>query len=76
MNGVGAGGSSRRRRPHRRVVFKGTECFDADGLFDGADDSADPEERAERLRKSAEDDRRILNELPPHWAKFDAEGRR
>lgn len=75
---AGDAGVSRRRRPHRRVVFKGTERFDADGLFndDGVADSDDPEVLDERLRKSADDDSRILNELPPHWAKFDAEGRR
>ncbi|PLS32024.1 hypothetical protein Uis1B_0116 [Bifidobacterium margollesii] len=75
---AGDAGASRRRRPHRRVVFRGTERFDADGLFgdDGVADSTDPEVLDERLRKSADDDSRILNELPPHWAKFDAEGRR
>ncbi|PJM73384.1 hypothetical protein CS006_04925 [Bifidobacterium primatium] len=63
-----------RRRKHRRVVFRGTERFDADGLFDDA--PTDAEERRERLDKAGDDDRRILNELPPHWGKFDAEGRR
>ena len=38
--------SRRTRREHKRVVFHGTERFDAD------------------------DDKRILGELPPHWAIF------
>ncbi|MBW3088763.1 BAG family molecular chaperone regulator 5 [Bifidobacterium sp. 82T24] len=58
------------------MVFRGTERFDADGFLDGGESSTDPEARRERLDKAADDDRRILNELPPHWGKFDAEGRR
>ncbi|OZG58766.1 hypothetical protein BTIS_0487 [Bifidobacterium tissieri] len=72
---VDASGERSGRRKHRRVVFKGTERFDADGLFD-AESSADPDELRERANKSSDDDQRILTELPPHWAKFDAEGRR
>ncbi|PWG60212.1 hypothetical protein [Bifidobacterium catulorum] len=64
------------RRRHRRVVFRGTERFDADGFLDADESSTDPEARRERLDKDSDDDRRILNELPPHWGKFDAEGRR
>lgn len=52
------------RRPHRRVVRKGTEWFDADGVKDEPSDERTQEQR------DADDDRRILGELPPHWAIF------
>lgn len=73
-SGSAQSGASRRRK-HRRVVFKGKERFDAEGFFD-VEPSDDPDALRERANKSRDDDRRILTELPPHWAKFDAEGRR
>lgn len=53
-----------RRKKYKRVVRKGTELFDADGV---KKDSADGVTEA---MKEADEDRRILNELPPHWAVF------
>ena len=63
--------SAERRTPrrHRRVVMKGTERFDADGVKLEAGDMRTREQRA------ADDDRRILGELPPHWSVFAARGR-
>lgn len=73
---VGDTSDARKRRRHRRVVRPGTERFEGDGLPDGTALADDPETLRERMSKSVDDDRRILSELPPHWAKFDAEGRR
>ena len=56
-----------RPRRHRRVVRKGTERFDADSAFM---DSLDRQNEGDRR---SEDDRRILDELPPHWGLFPAE---
>ena len=56
-----------RPRRHRRVVRKGTERFDADSAFM---DSLDRQSAGDRR---SEDDRRILDELPPHWGLFPAE---
>ena len=56
-----------RPRRHRRVVRKGTERFDADRAFM---DSLDRQSAGDRR---SEDDRRILDELPPHWGLFPAE---
>ncbi len=63
--------SAERRTPrrHRRVVMKGTERFDADGVKLEAGDMRTREQRA------ADDDRRILGELPPHWGVFEERGR-
>lgn len=63
--------SAKRRTPrrHRRVVMKGTERFDADGVKLEAGDMRTREQRA------ADDDRRILGELPPHWGVFAERGR-
>ena len=58
-----------RPRRHRRVVRKGTERFDADSAFM---DSLDRQSAGDRR---SEDDRRILDELPPHWGLFPAEGK-
>lgn len=63
---VGAETPGRPRR-HRRVVRKGTERFDADSAFMDS-----PDGQTEGDRRS-EDDRRILDELPPHWGLFPAE---
>lgn len=58
--------SSSRRTPrqHKRVVRQGTEWFDADGV------KLEPGDMQTEQQRQAEDDRRILNELPPHWAVF------
>ncbi|MCI1901507.1 MAG: hypothetical protein LKI93_02080 [Bifidobacteriaceae bacterium] len=55
------------KRQHRRVVRVGTEKFDADGV------KLDPEDAQTEQARLRDDDQRILTELPPHWAKFDAE---
>ncbi|MCI1983353.1 MAG: hypothetical protein LKJ47_01065 [Bifidobacteriaceae bacterium] len=55
------------KREHRRVVRRGTEKFDADGV------KLDPEDAQTEDARLRDDDRRILTELPPHWGKFDAE---
>lgn len=72
-------------RGHRRVVRTGVERSDVDdadvtgtGLTDVdsqyaslADfDRADSSDLRAPGAKNAEDDRRILTELPPHWAVF------
>lgn len=57
------------KRMHRRVVRRGTEKFDVDG----DEPDFDSEDALERQRKDADDDARILRELPPHWGTFDAE---
>ncbi|XDS45584.1 hypothetical protein QN215_07705 [Bifidobacterium aquikefiricola] len=57
----------RSKREHRRVVMKGTEHFDADGVKLEAGD------RQTKKAKDADDDARILGELPPHWGVFTAE---
>lgn len=55
------------KRVHKRVVRKGTEKFDADGVKREMADEV-PEQT-----KQHNDDVRILSELPPHWGVFDAE---
>ncbi|KFI44832.1 hypothetical protein GA0061078_0973 [Bifidobacterium bohemicum] len=72
--------SSRRtpRGRHRRVIKVGTERFamnDADQVNQGfvvADSTGftDYSDRRAPESKNAEDDGRILTELPPHWAVF------
>lgn len=52
------------KRQHRRVVRKGTERFDADGV------KLDPSDERTAAQRDADDDARILGELPPHWAVF------
>lgn len=63
---VASGYSSTRRTPrrHKRVVRQGTELFDADGV------KLEPGDMRTQRQREADDDRRILNELPPHWAVF------
>ena len=48
-------------RGHPRVVRKGSELFDADGV--------------KQEQRAKDDDNRILGELPPHWAVFSERGR-
>ncbi|KFI55239.1 hypothetical protein BW13_02410 [Bifidobacterium sp. UTCIF-37] len=58
--------SAQRRTPrkHRRVVREGTERFDADGV------KLEPSDMMTEGQRDADDDKRILGELPPHWAVF------
>lgn len=58
--------SSKRRTPrqHKRVVRQGTERFDADGV------KLEPSDVLTEQQRRADDDKRILGELPPHWAVF------
>lgn len=58
--------SAERRTPrrHKRVVVQGTERFDADGV------KLEPSDVRTREQQAADDDRRILGELPPHWGVF------
>lgn len=68
---VVSGYSATRRtaRVHKRVVRQGTELFDADGV------KLEPSDVLTDKQREADDDRRILNELPPHWAVFSERGR-
>ncbi len=52
----------RTARKHKRVVRQGTELFDADGV------KLEPSDVLTKRQREADDDKRILNELPPHWA--------
>ncbi|OZG65918.1 hypothetical protein [Bifidobacterium eulemuris] len=54
----------RTARKHRRVVRQGTELFDADGV------KLEPGDMVTDRQRAADDDQRILGELPPHWAVF------
>ena len=60
--------SATRRTPrkHKRVVMKGTEQFDADGV------KLEPGDMQTDQQRQSDDDKRILGELPPHWAVFNA----
>lgn len=58
----------RKRRAHKRVVRKGTEWFDADGV------KLEPSDEQTAAQRAADDDQRILSELPPHWAVFNERG--
>ncbi|MEJ5921051.1 hypothetical protein WD012_01775 [Bifidobacterium thermophilum] len=55
-------------RRHRRVTMQGTERFDADGV------KLEPSDMLTARQRDADDDRRILGELPPHWAVFSERG--
>lgn len=59
----------RTARKHKRVVRQGTELFDVDGV------KLEPSDVLTARQREAEDDRRILNELPPHWGVFSERGR-
>ncbi|EPI43991.1 hypothetical protein [Gardnerella vaginalis] len=60
-----------RRSPRRsvRVVREGSELFDADGV------KLEPSDNLTAEQRNYEDDKRILSELPPHWAVFSERGR-
>lgn len=64
------GYSPARRTPrkHKRVVRQGTELFDADGV------KLEPSDMMTERQRAADDDKRILTELPPHWAQFSERG--
>ena len=53
--------SATRRTPrkHKRVVMKGTEQFDADGV------KLEPGDMQTDQQRQSDDDKRILGELPP-----------
>lgn len=53
------------KRAHKRVVRKGTEHFDADGV------KLEPSDTLTQAQRMADDDQRILSQLPPHWAVFE-----
>ena len=55
-----------RRTP--RVVRQGTELFDADGV------KLEPSDVLTDRQRAADDDKRILTELPPHWGVFSERG--
>ncbi len=63
---VVSGYSATRRtaRKHKRVVRQGTELFDADGA------KLEPSDVLTERQRNADDDKRILGELPPHWGVF------
>jgi hypothetical protein len=48
--------------------MKGTERFDADGV------KLEPGDRQTDQQRQSDDDKRILGELPPHWAVFNERG--
>ena len=56
--------SGRTARKHKRVVRQGTELFDADGV------KLEPSDVLTERQRNADDDKRILGELPPHWGVF------
>ena len=82
---AGSGGTGRApvRRRHKRVVRKGAELFDADSMdgLSGASVSGMRAADGDTVYSSgagwreADEEERILNELPPHWGIFDAEKR-
>ncbi|WP_418969664.1 BAG family molecular chaperone regulator 5 [Alloscardovia omnicolens] len=53
-------------KPHKRVLRRGTEWFDADGV------KLEPSDVLTSQQKNSDDDERILGELPPHFAVFNA----
>ncbi|WP_171843659.1 hypothetical protein [Bifidobacterium dentium] len=55
-------------RKHKRVVRQGTELFDADGV------KLEPSDVLTDRQRAADDDKRILTELPPHWGVFSERG--
>ena len=54
----------RTRSEHKRDVYHGTARFDADGV------KLEPGDMRTEQQREADDDNRILGELPPHWAIF------
>jgi hypothetical protein len=56
--------SRRKPRVHTRVVRAGSEHFDADGV------KLEPGDMRTERQREADDDKRILTELPPHWGVF------
>lgn len=64
MSGEPYDPTRRTPRHHKRVVRQGTELFDPDGV------KLEPSDVLTEAQRAADDDRRILGELPPHWAVF------
>ena len=64
--------SATRRTPrkHKRVVMKGTEQFDADGV------KLEPGDMLTDQQRQSDDDTRIHGALPPQCADINADGRR
>lgn len=60
--------SRRTPRKHKRVGRQGTELFDADGV------KLEPSDVLTDRQRAADDDKRILTELPPHWGVFSERG--
>lgn len=73
---------SPRRTPHPVIPPRGgphasisawsakvRNLFDADGV------KLEPSDVLTKRQREADDDKRILNELPPHWAVFSERGR-
>ena len=58
----------RTARRHKRVIRQGTELFDADGV------KLEPSDVLTERQRNADDDKRILGELPPHWGRVLREG--
>lgn len=54
----------RTARGHKRVVRQGSEQFDAEGV------KLEMGDMQTELQRNADDDQRILSELPPHWGVF------
>lgn len=65
----GYSATRRTARKHKRVVRRGTELFDADGV------KLEPSDVLTDRQREADGDKRILGELPPHWAVFSERGR-
>ena len=59
----------RTARKHKRVIRQGTELFDADGV------KLEPSDVLTERQRNADDDKRILGELPPHWGVISESGR-
>lgn len=61
---------SRPVKKYRRIVRQGTERFNGDGLDNK---QLSQEQSVFVASELADDDNRILGELPPHWGLFPAE---
>jgi hypothetical protein len=61
---------SRPVKKYRRIVRQGTERFNGDGLDNK---QLSQEQSVFVASELADDDNRIVGELPPHWGLFPAE---
>jgi hypothetical protein len=57
-------------KKYRRIVRQGTERFNGDGLDNK---QLSQEQSVFVASEHADDDNRIVGELPPHWGLFPAE---